>query len=136
MRLFIIATLCVTLPFAASAQAYRAESHLVVVPLNAADFEVIEAHGEGPRGIWCAAADFAKFAKGQPNGSRLYIKTGRGASISVAGRKSVVFTTDAARLAAEPKRGYSVSTSKVGYNLPVGHAYGFCRDYWEHFPFR
>ncbi len=136
MRSLIIASLCASLPIAANAQAFRAESHLIVAPLNGKDFEVIEARGEGPRGIWCAAADFAKSRLGSSGGTRLYIKSGRGPSVAAPGRKGVVFTTDQARIDSKPSRGYSVSVTKVGYNLSVGHAYGFCQDYWEVFPFR
>lgn len=135
MRYFIIAVLCATLPVAAAAQTYRAESRLIVVPLNALDFEVIEDRSAGPRGIWCAAADFAKFRLGVRGDTRLYLKTPRGPSTSAVGRKGVVFTIDPARLGAEPNRGYSVSLTKVGYNLPVGHAYSFCTDYLEIHPF-
>ncbi|MGJ8627493.1 MAG: hypothetical protein ACSHXB_11105 [Sulfitobacter sp.] len=131
MRPIILAALCAIVPIMASAQAFRAESWLIVVPLNAKDFEVIEDRGEGPRGMWCAAADFVKSRLGTSTNTRIYIKSGRGPSISAAGRKGVVFTTDPARLSAEPSRGYSVSLSKVGYSLPVGHAYSFCTDYWE-----
>ncbi|MGC1495899.1 MAG: hypothetical protein WA790_08820 [Sulfitobacter sp.] len=136
MRPLILAALCASLPITANAQAFRAESHLIVVPLNGSDFEVIEDNGEGPRGMWCAAADFAKSRMHSTGGKRLYIKSGRGPSISTAGRKGVVFTTDPARLGVEPSRGYSISLTKVGYNLPVGHAYSFCSDYWEILPFR
>ena len=62
---------------AASAQSYRAINYLVVVPLNATDFEVIEARGEGARGIWCAAADFAEHALRRDRGDREHrCKTG------------------------------------------------------------
>ena len=133
MRPLILAALCAIFPMTASAQAFRAESRLIVVPLNAKDFEVIEDRGEGPRGIWCAAADFARSRLGAGGGDRLYIKSGRGPSLTAVGRKGVVFTLDPARLGVEPSRGYSVSLRKVGYNLPVGHAYSFCTDYWEEF---
>ncbi len=136
MRPLIIAALCASLPVTASAQAFRAESKQTVVPLNATDFEVLEDRTAGPRGYWCAAADFARSRLGAGQAARLYIKSGRGPSVSSALYKGVVFTIDPARLGSEPIRGYSVSLTKVGYNLPVGHAYSFCSDYWEIFPFR
>lgn len=136
MRPLIFAALCAIVPIAASAQTFRAQSWLYVVQLNAKDFEVIEARGEGPRGMWCAAADFVKSRLGTSKNMRIYIKSGRGPSLSAVGRKSVVFTIDPSSLSAEPSQGYSVSLSKVGYSLSVGHAYSFCTDYWEEFPFR
>ena len=112
----------------ALAQSFQAINLLRVVPLNAADFEVIEARGEGARGIFCAAADYA-IARGAPQAARLYVKTPRGRSVSGAGRIGVVFTLDENRLSSPPFQSYSVSVNSVGANLPVHHAYQFCRDY-------
>tara|TARA_R110002094_G_scaffold1131_1_gene5701 strand:+ start:7256 stop:7669 length:414 start_codon:yes stop_codon:yes gene_type:complete len=131
MRPLILAALCAILPFAAAAQAFRAENRLTVVPLNANDFEVIEGLGAGPRGIWCAASDFATSRLGRPGTSRIYLKTPRSPSLNMAGRKGVVFTTDPARLGVEPSRSYFLSVRKVGLSLPVAHAYLFCSDYLE-----
>ena len=57
--LFASAMIAALLPLGASAQSFRADNFLDVVPLSGTTFEVIEANGEGPRGIWCAAADYA-----------------------------------------------------------------------------
>ena len=133
-RYLLLAALCATLPFSAQAQTFRAESKLIVVPLNATDFEVVETRTSGPRGYWCAAADFARSRLGAAQGTRLYIKSARGPSISAQGKRGVVYTTDASRLAADPNKGYFVSLTKVGYNLSVGHAYSFCYGYWEIIP--
>lgn len=114
---------------AAAAQAFEAQNRLLVVPLGSRDFEVIEARGEGARGIWCAAADYAKRALGRPGGSRVYVKTPRGPSVSGAGRIGVVFTTDPARLTVAPNKGYSVTVRTAGRGLPLDHAYQFCVDY-------
>ena len=56
MRPLIYAVvLALAAPLAAQAQTYRAGNDLNVVPLGGSTFEVIEARGEGPRGMWCAA---------------------------------------------------------------------------------
>lgn len=125
---FIAAACFVIVPVYASAQTYRAYNQLTVVPLDNTSFEVIEGRGEGPRGIWCAAADYAFQVKGLSNGARVYILRERGNSISGAGRKSVVFTTDAKQLPQRPRKSTSLSTSQVGVGLPVNHARGFCED--------
>ena len=126
MRLVVLAAvIAATLPVAASAQSFRAVNFLDVVPLSRSTFEVIEANGEGPRGIWCAAADYAE--KRLRSYGRIYIAAGRGASRTVAGRKSVVFTTDAGSLSQGPFQSISLSTSRVGVGLPVNHALQFCR---------
>jgi hypothetical protein len=130
MRLALIAvTLIAGLGTGAIAQTYLAENRLTVVPLNGADFEVIEARGEGPRGIWCAAAGYALNKKRMQTGQRIYIKTARGPSVSGAGRTGVVFTTDASRLSQGPSQAFSVGTRTVGQGLPIAHAIQFCRDY-------
>lgn len=117
------------MPMLANAQTYRAINDLNVVPLGQSSFEVIEARGEGPRGIWCAAAEFADKRLGAKG--RLYIRDGRGPAHSVRGRKSVVFTTNAGSLSQGPSRSVSVNTSTVGLGLPVVHALQFCRDIYD-----
>lgn len=129
MRRAVIFAVCTLLPFSAAAQAYRADNWLTVVPLNAYDFEVIEDRGEGARGIWCAAAEFADKVLSLPGDQRLYVKTARGPSISGAGRTGVVFTADPARVSGEVGRANSVSVSRAGLGLPVFHALQFCRNW-------
>lgn len=130
MRRIVFATaLICALPAMAQAQTYRAVNDLNVVPLGGTTFEVIEARGEGPRGIWCAAAEYAERRLGA--GGRVYISEGRGPARSAAGRKSVVFTTNAANLTRGPFKSVSVSTSSVGVGLPVAHAIQFCRDIYD-----
>ncbi|QUJ75193.1 hypothetical protein KDD17_09155 [Sulfitobacter albidus] len=124
-----LAALAVFLPAAASAQAYRAVNDLTVVPLQGGSFEVIEGRGEGPRGIWCAAAEYAERRLGADG--RVYIQDGRGPARSVAGRKSVVFTTDARALSQPPSQSIALSTSQIGIGLPVDHAIQFCRDIFD-----
>ncbi|MDF1727000.1 MAG: hypothetical protein P1U53_04530 [Sulfitobacter sp.] len=112
----------------AQAQTYQSVNFLTVVPLGGGDFEVIEDRGEGARGLWCAAADYA-LRRGAARANRLYVKTPRGPSVSGVGRTGVVFTLDESRLRAEPYRSYSVSVNVAGENLPLHHAYQFCKDY-------
>ena len=127
MRLILTsALLALGLSAPLGAQTFEAVNRLIVVPLNAAEFEVIEARGEGARGLWCAAADYALRKGGS---GRLYVSRARGRSVSGAGRIGVTFTLDETRLSAAPFRSYSVSVNAVGENLPVRHAYQFCKDY-------
>ncbi|MGC1504374.1 MAG: hypothetical protein WA782_09575 [Sulfitobacter sp.] len=129
MRRLCLSLICAALPFSAMAQSYTAVNRLQVVPLSATSFEVIEGLGEGARGMWCAAADYVLNGRRQPSNQRLYVQSARGPSVTVAGRKGVVFTTDASSLSDGPKTSYSVSVRTVGLGLPVVHAYQFCRDY-------
>lgn len=129
MRLFLSAIALCVLPSLGAAQVFEAQNRLLVVPLKGDRFEVIEARGEGPRGIWCAAADYAADRLGMSRSTRVYILRGRGPSVGAAGRKSVVFTTNPAILPQGPSQSVSLSTSQVGVGLPVNHARQFCRDY-------
>ena len=127
MRALLFGLTCALAPVMASAQSYQAINRLAVIPLNPTDFEVIEAYGEGPRGIWCAAAEFADARMRMGKTQRIYIKSGRGPAISAAGRKGVVFTTNAGSVT--PVTSYSVSVRQEGLSLPVNHAIQFCNDY-------
>lgn len=124
----IVAVLASVLASGAAAQTFTAVNKLSVIALNASDFEVIEARGEGARGMWCAAASYALTKKRMQRNHRIYVKTARGPSISRPGRKGVVFTDDARRLSQGPSKSVSVSTNVVGMGLPVAHAIQFCRD--------
>ncbi|MEP1766242.1 MAG: hypothetical protein ABJJ53_06310 [Sulfitobacter sp.] len=126
MRNFFAAVIAVAvLPAAVNAQSYQAVNRLNVIPLERSVFEVIQTRGEGPRGIWCAAAEYAERRLGATG--RIYIQKPRGAAQRVKGRKSVTFTTDAGRLSQGPSQSISLSITQVGVGLPVAHAIQFCR---------
>lgn len=129
MRRLLLFALISVLPHVAQAQAYRADNRLIVVPLNAVDFEVIEARGEGARGIWCAAGSYAIHYLGLDRG-RIYIKEPRGPSVSGRGRIGVTFTADVDSLSVPPTQSYSLSLRQPGLGLPIQHAYQFCKDYF------
>lgn len=129
MRRFCFSLICAALPFPAMAQSYLAMNQLQVVPISATSFEVIEGRGEGARGMWCAAADYVLNGQRQSGDQRLYVQSVRGPSVTVAGRKGAVFTTDVATLPEGPKKSYSVSVRIAGLGLPLRHAYQFCKDY-------
>ena len=117
-------------PGLAQADAYRAENHLRVYALGPALFEVVEARGEGARGMWCAAASYAEKELRHDPSKRLYVARARGASQAEPGRKGVVFTTDPGLL---PANAIDVpisfaTTRTVGISLPSAHARQFCRD--------
>lgn len=129
MRTALLALAITLVPGLAAAQSFTAVNHLKVVPLNKSTFEVIEARGEGARGMWCAASEFAQKRLGLKRGGRIYVHTARGPSISGLGRKGVVFTADPSTLSVPPSTSVSVSVRQVGQGLPIQHAYLFCKDY-------
>jgi len=125
----IAAALAALLPAVASASpsssSFKAYNSLDVVPLGNSAYEVIISRGEGARGVWCAAADYAVQQLGAQG--RIYILEGRAPSRSAGGRQSVIFTTDEGALPVPPSRSVSLTTSQVGTGLPVNHAIQFCR---------
>lgn len=129
MRL-IAATMCIalvgTLPV--SAKSFRAVNRLVVNPVSADEFEVIESNGAGARQIWCAAAEYNERVLGNTRETELIVKTKRGPSATDPGRKGVVFTNNPANVSAPITKSVSVSVNTPGMSLPSHHARTFCRD--------
>ena len=135
----VLLTSAALLLAAGPAAAFTAVNGLNVQDLpQSGQFEVISSRGAGPREIWCAGAQFAHFRQGGQGNTRLYIVKGLSPSASQPARKSVIFTTrpDAA-LANGPKPGddgnYSVSLKKIGFNLRLAHAEGFCENVFDEF---
>ncbi len=128
MKLKVLALLCAALPTVAGAQVYKAINRLDVVPLGGGNFEVIEANGEGARGMWCAAADYA-MRRNNANGQRLYVQAARAASVTRAGRKGAIFTTNVNNLNVAPSKSLTVSVETPGQSLPLHHAIQFCREF-------
>lgn len=118
------------IPALGQANPYTAENFLKVWPIDAVTFEVIEARGEGARGIWCAAASYAErelqFDPTQP----IYVLIPRGPSVTVPNRKGVVFTLDKARLpeTAVVSQLAFATTRTAGTSFPSYLARTFCRD--------
>lgn len=117
---------------ATSAFAFTAVNGLSVVPTDAqGTYDVISNPGSGPRQIWCAAAQFADFALSAQGNTRVYLVAATAKSAAYGGRRATRFTiAPDAELANAPGPNaggsYSVSLSKIGYNLRVAHAEGFC----------
>ena len=129
MRIFVFATLCAALPSIGFAQSFKAQNKLKVVPLSQGHFEVIEANGEGARGIWCAASDYAIKRLGLSKG-RIYVQKPRGSAQSQPGRMSVVFTANPKTLPVNPSSSHTVSVDDTGRGLRIQHANLFCRDFF------
>ncbi|MFT6023112.1 MAG: hypothetical protein ACI9PY_001225 [Ascidiaceihabitans sp.] len=127
MRMFTtIATItALTAGTGLSANGSYVDPQLVVNPVSATQFEVIEGRGKGARAMWCAAALHSIQQLGVQRG-RIYVATARGPAETVSGRTGVTFSTQAiGNVAPSP----SVTVKHVGENLPVQHALQFCRDY-------
>jgi hypothetical protein len=127
MHRFIVAAL-VALPLMVSAaQAGRFFSPILTVnPVSSTQFEVIEGHGQGPNGFWCAAANYAIKSLGKTSG-RIYVATPRGPSVTVPGATGVVFSSEPVGSSGSASNSISVA----GTNLLVNHAIQFCRDLFD-----
>lgn len=136
MRTLLTATLAAAL-IAPAAQAFTAINGLAVNPVDSAGrFEVISRGGDGPRQIWCAAAEFAREVQGVGNTARLYVAAPYGSSSTAPGLHGVTFTARPdTTLANGPRPGtdgnYSVRIRQTGFNLRLGHALGFCDDVYD-----
>ncbi|PRY26036.1 hypothetical protein CLV78_101129 [Aliiruegeria haliotis] len=136
-RLALVALLCLGAT-SAVARMYWAENRMQAEANPARDgvFEVFQKATAGPSDYWCAAGDFVRWKKGQAGATRVYVMRGMGPSEVRPGRTSVIFTyvkyPEVAELSAA-EQGYSVSISKVGYNLRASHGYAMCRDSIQRF---
>ena len=116
---------------ASPAAAFTAINGLQVNPVQGG-FEVVSYGGDGPRQIWCAAADYARHVQGARNTQRIYILDGYGPSKTRQGKRAVAFTlngADGPRLGTNGN--YSVSLRQPGFNISTGHAEQFCADVFE-----
>ncbi len=96
------------------------------------NFEVIEGMGAGNQRFWCEAAKFAAGPMRVRGNTRMYILTPNGPAKTQKNSYGVGFTVAPSQevldAASRPGEGgnYSVSITRVGYNLSVSHARGFC----------
>lgn len=132
MKVLLGCVLSVAMPLMASAKPYTAENFLKVWALGPVTFEVIEANGEGARGIWCAAASYAERRLRIDPASIIYISVPRGPSTSQPKRKGVVFTLDPDTLpetAVQQQLSFA-TTRSAGTSFPSYLARSFCRDHF------
>ncbi|MEM1073236.1 MAG: hypothetical protein AAF665_17925 [Pseudomonadota bacterium] len=124
----VIAMCSIAIAVPAAAAAFRAVNWLYVVPVSQDSFEVLEDRGQGARGMWCAAADYARAAGLYSPQKRMYILEPRGPSRTTPNAIGVVFTTNPDDSIKDTPSSYSVTVKRKGENLLIGHAYEFCRQ--------
>ena len=110
---------------AAEAAPFRAENRVTVTSAELG-FDVRGDAGFGARGMWCAAADYARRALGVAGTERIYIAEARTPGLGQRG--PVRFTLDAGTLPRSEVFIVGSSLSTLGANLSVDHAYSFCAD--------
>lgn len=104
-----------------SAQTYEAQNGVRVTG-SANSFTVSGGNGYGARGVWCAAADFARVVAGASTAQRLYV-TSSGSST-----RNVRFSLSPRGLSPQTVTSIGSSISTPGANLTIGHAIGYCAD--------
>ena len=124
-NLVLSSAVIATMAAPAQAQTFKAENGVKVEPAGS-EFLVTGDAGLGARGIWCAAADYARSNGGARDAQRLYVAKGRKAGLGQRG--SVAFTLDPSGLTPSSVLILGTSIAKAGANLSVGHAYSFCAD--------
>ena len=107
----------------ASALTFRAENR-VTVTAAAGGSDVTNGGGLGARGMWCAAADYARDVLGAWGTQRIYVARDRASGEG----GPVRFTLDPSGLAPVAVLIVGVSIRRAGANLSVDHAQSFCAD--------
>ena len=103
------------------------EDTIVINPINATDFEVIQGTNFGAAEFWCGAATYIERRTGRSELTPIYVKRPQAPSLTVSGRKGVVFSTSNAGLPpAQPSRTLTVRTP--GAMLKSVKARRYCRD--------
>ena len=108
-----------------AAQGFRAENRVTVLPAPGG-FDVQSGGGFGARGMWCAAADYARDALGARGGQRIYVAVGRRPGLGQ--RAPVRFTLDPTGLTPQSVFIVGSSLQTAGSALSVDHAFSFCAD--------
>lgn len=125
-KVFSAIVVAVMMASPAVAKDFKAANGVIVVA-HAKGFAVTGDAGLGARGIWCAAADYARKHEGSKNGQRLYVALDRERGLGK--RSPIVFTLNSAGLTPSSAIILGSSISRAGANLSVGHAIGFCVDH-------
>jgi hypothetical protein len=125
MRRLTVFGMALMLASPLSARPFQAENRVTVVSAPGG-FDVQSDGGFGARGMWCAAAHYAREVSGAEGTARLYIAQGRTPGLGQ--RAPVRFTLDPTGLIPAPVTVVGASLRRAGSTLSVDHAYSFCAD--------
>lgn len=127
MRGGVFCVLIALAPLSAAAATTGEEDRMLISRINGSDFEVVETRAMGAADFWCGAATFIERRSGLSELTPIYLKRGRGPSLSAPGRKAVVFSTSAAGLPATASR-MTLSVDRPGDMVKSTQARRYCRD--------
>lgn len=128
MRGILSAVIGALLPVMGLSATTGEEDTIVINPINATDFEVLEDMSSDAGYYWCGAATFVERRSGRSGLTEVYIKRPRGPSVTVPGRTGVVFSTSDAGLPAASGNRLTVTVDKPGTMLKSVQARRYCRD--------
>ncbi|MGC1504376.1 MAG: hypothetical protein WA782_09585 [Sulfitobacter sp.] len=103
------------------------EDRIVITPINATDFEVLQGTNFGAAEYWCGAATYIERRLGRSETTPIYVKKPQGPSVNLPGRKGVVFTTLSAGLP-QARGGLTLSVGEAGVMRKSAAARRYCRD--------
>ena len=127
MRSMIFATVMIAFCGPVAARTLTEQDTIIINPINASDFEVIEGPIFGAAGYWCGAATYVERRTGRSETTRVYVKRPEGPSLTMPGRKGVVFTTDPAGLPEAAPR-MTLTVKEAGATLKSAQGRLQCRD--------
>ena len=127
MKTALAGMLMILAPMAAGAATNGEEDTIVINPINATDFEVIQGTNFGAAEFWCGAATYVERRTGQSELTPIYVKRPQSPSLTVAGRNGVVFSTSASGLPTPPAL-LTLTVRTVGATLKSVKARRYCRD--------
>jgi hypothetical protein len=121
IRTFSIIAVSLAMVVPATAQTFRAENRVTVTGVPGG-MSVPNGGGHGARGMWCAAADYARDVLGARGTQRIYVA-------SDSARGPVRFTLNRDGLTPSRVTIVGGSVRNAGANLSVDHAHQFCNDF-------
>ena len=127
MRMAGLGLVLALVPFAGIANTDGEEDRIVIKPISDSDFEVVQGTNFGAAEYWCGAATYIERRLGQPETTKIYVRTPLGPSVTVPGRKGVIFTT-APKGLAQVRNGLTLSVRKAGVMRKSAVARRYCRD--------
>jgi hypothetical protein len=115
------------LPLLATAATTGEEDTIVINPINATDFEVIQGTNFGAAEFWCGAATYIERRTGRSELTPIYVKRPQGPSLTAPGRNGVVFSISNTGLPPAPNR-LTLTVGTQGAVLKSVRARIYCRD--------
>ena len=126
-RSLIAGLLAAALIVPSQAIAFRSWNQHDVVDVGNGVFEVIARVGNQPLDYWCAAGDYARRVLNARTPDKVYVWRPEGPSTVRATYRAVQFSMSVPPSGVAPPS-FSINVKKVGENMAVSFADGYCTD--------